>query len=181
MKNLSLILILLISFSLFAQERTEYDLFQLKNLTGVEQVGVYVWELNKSLEGTGLTEEYLQAAAEEHLEEYGLKVIPYWDASRLRGGAYLEVQVSTAKADNSDVHAAVLIARFLQDVILERDRSIVHYSAITWERDTVTVNTGDNIRMEVYENLKSMLKEFSEEYKFANSPAMKKPQKKPKK
>ncbi|GJQ64358.1 MAG: hypothetical protein SCALA702_34110 [Melioribacteraceae bacterium] len=168
MKKLLYILPLLLAGLVNAQDYNEYQIFQLKALKGVEKFGVYVWEPDALLTSQGITQDSLYVMVKERIAIPEECLVDFADANKIEGSPSLEVEATaypTADGKNAALHTAV---RFIQDVILDRDRSVRHYSAITWERDSLTIIPPHLLSFETVTTLEFLLDNFSKDFLYMN-------------
>lgn len=168
MKKLTVICLLLITGIISAQNYNEYQLFQLKALSGIEKFGVYVWEPDALLVSQGITQDSLYVMVTERINLPEECLVDFAEANKIAGSPSLEVEATaypTADGKNAALHTAV---RFIQDVILDRDRTVRHYSAITWERDSLTIIPPHLLSFETVTTLEFLLDNFSKDFLYMN-------------
>jgi len=164
------LLFLVSFFNLFSQNYTEYQVFQLNALSGLDKFGVYIWETDSLLVEEGLTEDSLLIFVKNNLALPDSSLLSFIDASKMNGSPSLEVEAKTiVSADNSSV-ALYTAVRFIQDVILDRERSIRHYSGITWEADSLAIVPRYLLAEKTHGAILKLLDDFSTDYFYINPP-----------
>ncbi len=167
MKKLS-ILLLFFTTSLFAQKYTDYELFQLKQFSGLKKMGLYVWEIDPVLVKEGVSEDSLNNYAKKILDAANINTVNFQDARRLEGSPSIEIELKIVKSDYSVNICVYTAVRFIQDVVLDRDRSIRNYSAITWERNTLFFAKDFELADKSINATKKMVNEFVKDFRQVN-------------
>ncbi|MCF8241215.1 MAG: hypothetical protein K9J16_07500 [Melioribacteraceae bacterium] len=146
----------------------QFKEFQLQALKDLPEVGVYVWGLEDLDLGKNINNKVYEDFIRMQLETAGIKVIDFSEANRLKGSPSLELQLRVAYNEDQSEIAYSAILRFIQDVILDRDRTVLHYSSITWERDAMGITNPENLGEKLKTALAIAVLEFVKDYKSVN-------------
>jgi len=166
-----ILLVVLVPFlNLAAQNYTEYQIFQLNALAGLDKFGVYIWETDSLLVEEGLTEDSLLIFVKKNLNFPDSSILNFIDASKLKGSPSLEVEAKTVPSNDNNTVALYTAVRFIQDVILDRERSIRHYSGITWEADSLVTIPRNILAQKTQAVILKLLNDFSTDYFYINPP-----------
>ncbi len=114
-------------------------------LKGLGEVYVLVEELKPDAERDGLSRSQLQTDAEGRLRRAGIRLLKQEETLNTPGTPTLYIRVTTSKSDGG-MYAFSIEVRFQQSVFLDREPTIFHFSAPTWETSTVGTVGADNLR-----------------------------------
>jgi len=159
--------LLFISSALIAQKVDEYEMHQLKAISKLNKFGVYVWDFEGDKWNTKISEAKVESFVIKALKGAGIKAMDFSEARTLKGAPNLEVSIKVDEKGKSGIYAYSVILRFIQDVKLVRNK-ILHYGAITWERDDVGFTSKEDLDLEIKLSLNSLIDEFIADYKKVN-------------
>ena len=154
---------LLVSSLSFAQKVDEYELHQLKALSGLQKFGVYIWDFEGDKWNNKLTVSEIQKFVQKSLKGAAIKTVDFSDARDINGAPNLEVSVKVDEKSQTEIYAYNVIVRFIQDAKLIRN-NVVNYGAITWERDDVGFAAQKDLDLELKISINSLIDEFITDY-----------------
>jgi hypothetical protein len=153
--------------NLSAQAVDDFEMHQLRSLKGLNEFGVYVWDIEGYHEDSTLTSSDIEKYVHKVLKNSGIKSVTFSDARELNGAPNLEVAIKVYQKPDRDSYAFSTILRFIQDAKLQRNNA-PHYSAIVWERDDLGHADLHNLNLEIKVSLNSMMDEFLADYNKVN-------------
>jgi len=160
---LLIIVFLLVCSQSFAQTVNEYEMHQLKALSGLQKFGVYIWDFEGDKWNNKLTVSEIQKFVQKSLKGASIKTIDFSDARDLNGAPNLEISIKVDEKSQTGIYAFGVIVRFIQDVKLIRN-NVVNYGAITWERDDVGFAEQKDLDLELKISINSLIDEFIADY-----------------
>ncbi len=162
-----LIVSFLSSTNVLGQTVEEYEMHQLKAISGLQKFGVYVWDFEGDKWNNKLTVSEIESFVKKALKGAGIKTVDFSEARGLKGAPNLEVSIKVDEKAKSGVYSYSVIIRFIQDVKLLRN-NIVNYGAITWERDDVSFAEEKDLDLEIRVSLNALIDEFILDYNKVN-------------
>ncbi|PKL88926.1 MAG: hypothetical protein CVV23_07900 [Ignavibacteriae bacterium HGW-Ignavibacteriae-2] len=155
------------STKIYSQKLNDYQLFQLQVLKGVNEFGVYVWDIEGYHKDSTLTPGDIEKFITKALKAVKIKTVSFSEARKLDGQPTLEAQIKVDQKKNEDSYAYSVNLRFVQDIRLERNKQ-PQYGGIVWERDELAHADLTHLNLEIKIALNSLLDDFIKDYQIVN-------------
>jgi len=136
-------------------------------LRGLHGVALFVMGPGVEIEKYGLTESQIRTDVELKLRQSGVKVLSSKERYEMPGSPLFGIFALVHKWPDSDVFSVHVYAKFTQEVVLERNRSIL-CNATTWETFPVGAVFSSGELQDVRRMVKDHVEEFSNDYLAAN-------------